>query len=168
MTRTDRLSHEIVEHLPRLRRFCRALTPSVSDADDLCQAAVERGLRNLERYEDGTRLDRWLIRIAQNLWADEWRTSRRRATYVEVDTLADLAGEDGNETVEARRRTEVVRQAVATLPEDYRAVIALVVLEEFSYREAAEILAIPIGTIMSRLSRARQTLGSLLAAERPA
>lgn len=161
----------IVALLPRLRRFCRALTGNAGDADDLAQAAVEKAMRNMERFrEEGTGeagVARWLFTIAHNHWRDDRRSSRVRAPHVDYETLSDMAGEDGTSTQERRSQAERVQAAVATLHPDQRNVVALVLIEGFAYREAAEILEVPIGTVMSRLARARATLSTLLADERP-
>lgn len=161
----------IVALLPRLRRFCRSLTGNPGDADDLAQATVEKAMRNMERFRDdgsdeaGVR--RWLFAIAHNHWRDDRRSSRVRAPHVDYELLADMAGEDGTRTQEQRSQAERVQAAVATLKPDQRDVVALVLIEGFAYREAAEILDVPIGTVMSRLARARGTLATLLADERP-
>lgn len=161
----------IVTLLPRLRRFCRALTGNPGDADDLAQAAIEKAMRNMIQFrEDGTGeagVTRWLFAIARNHWRDDRRSSRVRAPHVDYETLADMAGEDGTLTQERRSQSERIQAAVATLHPDQRDVVALVLIEGFAYREAAEILDVPIGTVMSRLSRARAALTTLLADERP-
>jgi RNA polymerase sigma-70 factor, ECF subfamily len=162
MDKTAALGRDIVGHLPRLRRFCRALTGTAADADDLAQAAVEKAMRNVERYEPGTNLDRWLITIAHNHWRDDRRSARVRAPHVDVDALVNVVGEDGAED-QMRRDTDAhVRAAVAALPDEQRQVVALVLVEGFAYREAAEMLGLPIGTVMSRLSRARAALAARL------
>ncbi|WP_310475825.1 RNA polymerase sigma factor, partial [Sandarakinorhabdus sp.] len=78
MNNAAALGRDIIEHLPRLRRFCRALTGTVHDADDLAQAAVEKAMRNVEKYAEGTNLDRWLITIAHNHWRDSRRNLANR------------------------------------------------------------------------------------------
>lgn len=110
-------------------------------------------------------MDRWLIRIAHNIWIDELRTGRSRARHVEIDQLEAAIGDDGVETVERRDALAKVRMAVARLPVDQRDVVAMVLVEGFSYRDAAEALDVPIGTVMSRLSRARSTLATTLTAQ---
>lgn len=171
----------IVALLPRLRRFCRALTGNPSDADDLAQATIEKAMRNMERFrengpeiQDTERPDtgeagmaRWLFTIAHNHWRDDRRSSRVRAPHVDYETLSDMTGEDGTQTQERRSQAERIQAAVASLQPDQRDVVALVLVEGFAYREAAEILDVPIGTVMSRLARARAALSTLLADERP-
>lgn len=163
MTSADPFSSALLEALPRLRRFCRSLTGSASDADDLAQTTIERALRNASSFQPGTRLDRWLIRIAHNAWIDTVRSPRHRLQHDPVDMLIEQPGEDGVATMEARSRSQAVRQAMMALPEDQRILVSLITIEGLSYREAAELLGIPIGTIMSRLARARAAVAQRLA-----
>jgi RNA polymerase sigma-70 factor (ECF subfamily) len=158
---------ELVSLIPRLRRFCYALTGSREDGDDLAQIALERALSRLNQWTPGTRLDSWVFRIAHNAWIDEVRARRRRGVSVDVDDTHDLAGEDGRAVTEAKLDLAQVRACIGQLPDEQRAVLALVAIEGLSYQEAAETLAIPIGTVMSRLSRARKALADRLQ-QRPA
>lgn len=171
MDRHEDFCQTLVTLLPRLRRYCRALTGNVSDADDLAQAAIEKAMRNMERFQDDNAANsghaRWLFTIAHNHWRDDRRGSRVRVPHVDYETLADMTGEDGTLTQERRSQAERVQAAVSALMPEQRAIVALVLIEGFAYREAAEILAIPIGTVMSRLARARAALATLLADERP-
>ena len=153
-------ARELVELLPRARRFAWVLTRSHHDAEDVLQAAVERALRNSNSWERGTRLDSWLFRIMQNLWRDELRAHRRRAEPLEA--AGEIMGTDGREVAMKHIQTVQASEALAQLPDEQRAVIALVVMEGMSYQEAADILEIPIGTIMSRLARARARLAATL------
>jgi RNA polymerase sigma factor (sigma-70 family) len=152
---SENLSREIVELLPRLRRFGRALTRHREDADDLVQIAVERALLRADQWQAGTRLDSWMFRIMQNAWIDEVRSrSRREQTFV-----AEEYGEGiGVSTTDAQIDAIAVRRAVAQLGEDQRVVVGLVLVEGLPYREAAQVLDIPIGTLTSRLARAREAL----------
>jgi RNA polymerase sigma-70 factor, ECF subfamily len=152
------LRGQIVALLPRLRRFCAALT-RISDAgDDLCQATIERALLHTSQFEPGTRLDSWMFRIARNLQIDLARRNRTRGTEVDVDLAYDLAGDDGVAIVEGRSDLSRAQAAMARLPEEQRALIALVVIDGQSYRDAADALGIPIGTVMSRIARARRAI----------
>ena len=126
------------------------------------QAACERALTRQDRFLPGTRLDSWLYRIMQNLWLDRGRTAQARREHLDIETVGDLAGVDGRDETEARILLAQVRERVAALPEEQRLVLALVSVEGLSYREAAERLAVPIGTVMSRLARARRRLFDLL------
>lgn len=152
------LADRIVALLPRLRRFALGLTRKPDDADDLVQAAVERALSNLDRWKEGSRLDSWLFRIMQNLWIDQMRSQRSRGLDVGDAELPEISGEDGRETSESRLTLQATMAAVFRLPEEQRVLMMLIVVEGYSYREAAETLDIPIGTVMSRLARARAGL----------
>lgn len=155
---------ELVELLPRLRRFAAVLTKSHADAEDVVQAAVERALRHADSWRQGTRLDSWLYRIMQNLWRDELRAHRRRAEPLESHT--DIVGADGREVTIQHILSSEARAALDELSEEQRVVIALVVLEGMSYQQTADILDAPVGTVMSRLARARAKLATRLG-ERP-
>ena len=157
--------NDLVALLPRLRRFALTLTASGQDADDLVQAAVERALRHQNTWQPGSRLDSWMYKIIQNLWIDETRARRRRLDPLEA--AADLIGEDGRDVTAMRTDLLAVRRAMATLPEDQRVVLTLVVLDGMSYQVAAETLGVPIGTIMSRLARARAALTARLGETQP-
>lgn len=151
---------QLVALLPRLRRFALTLTQSAHEADDLVQAGVERALRHADRWEPGSALDSWMYRILQNLWRDELRAHRRRNEPLEEDT--EVMGEDGREVNLQQLQWAEARSAVAALPEDQRVVLTLVVLDGLSYQQAADVLEVPIGTVMSRLSRARARMAERL------
>ena len=159
MTRVvgDPMQRDLVALLPRLRRFARGLAGSLDAADDLVQAACERALANRAQWQKGTRLDSWMYRIVQNLWIDQMRT-KGRWHQADEETLAALPANDMVRAVEARIELAAVRSAIDALPPDQRAVLMLVTVEGQSYRDAAEILEVPIGTVMSRLARARLAL----------
>jgi RNA polymerase sigma-70 factor, ECF subfamily len=154
------LRDEIAALLPRLRRFGRQLTGHREDADDLVQLAIERALNRSAQWQPGTRLDSWLYRIMQNAWIDELRTRRRQAEVVVADDEA--AAEVGAGERDAPLDAIAVRKAVTLLSEEQRAVVALVLVEGLPYKEAAEVLGIPIGTLTSRLARAREALQARL------
>lgn len=145
--------------LPRLRRFARTVTRHREDADDLVQVAVERALRRLDQFEPGTRLDSWMFRIMQNAWIDEVRARSRREEVPVDDTLAEAAGPDETGRHVARL---AVQAAMARLPEDQRIAVGLVLVEGLPYKEAAQVLDIPIGTLTSRLARGREALQAVL------
>ena len=156
----DDLRQQLGDFTPRLRRFALALTRSHADADDLVQSALERGLACLRQWERGTRLDSWLYRIAQNLWIDQRRTARLRGLIGSTDAAMQLAGEDGRELNERQLMIRDAMRAMAALPEDQQAVLALVSIEGLPYGEAAKVLGVPIGTVMSRLARARRAVAA--------
>lgn len=152
------LGYRIVAMLPRLRGFARSLARSHDAADDLVQATCEKALRHGESWTPGTRLDAWLFRIMRNHWIDTVRRNRPEAP-IDADELAGaLPAEDGRRTVEARLTLADVRAIANALPDEQRMVLVLVCVEEMSYRETAELLDVPIGTVMSRLARARAAL----------
>jgi RNA polymerase sigma-70 factor (ECF subfamily) len=155
---TDTFRRDLVAMIPKMRRFAWSLTGDRQEADDLVQAACEKALRNQAQFRPGTRLDSWLYRIVQTAWIDDRRRARTRGTGVDPED-AQLS-DDGKAASlpEARLMLDRARAAMARLPEPQRAVLALVAIEGLSYREAAEALDVPIGTVMSRLARSREAL----------
>jgi RNA polymerase sigma-70 factor, ECF subfamily len=156
----------IVAFLPRLRRFCMVLARSEDRGDDLMQATVERALTRIGQWQPGTSLESWMFRIAQNIHIDEVRAQGRRGTSVDIDEAVSLVGDDGRAVVEGRSDLNLAKAAMAALPDEQRALMALVVLDGRSYKEAADILHIPIGTVMSRIARARRAIDRALHGER--
>jgi RNA polymerase sigma-70 factor (ECF subfamily) len=153
----------MVALLPRMRRFAYSISGSMDEADDLLQAACERALSRLEQFVPGTRLDSWMFRIIQTTWIDRRRQARRRNVTSDTEELEAIGFDDRiHERTEARAALALVRAEVARLPEEQRIVLALVAVDGMSYREAADVLQIPIGTVMSRLARARSKLGEAL------
>lgn len=153
---------QVLDLLPRLRRFAIALAGSAADGDDLCQMTIERALTRRDQWQEGTRLDSWMYRIMRNIFIDEGRaTTRRRETFVDPD--AGLAvGADGGQ--EAQVELTMVDRAMQSLPEDQREAVLLVMVEGYTYKEAAEIIGCPVGTLNSRLVRGRDALLALLEA----
>jgi RNA polymerase sigma-70 factor (ECF subfamily) len=146
--------------LPRLRRFAAGLARDRAAGDDLCQATIERALRSREQWREGTRLDSWMYRIMRNIWIDETR-ARGRARQTFADEEAGFAvGADGGQ--EARTELSQVDRALARLPGEQREAILLVMVEGWSYAEAAEIIGCPVGTLTSRLVRGRDALRAML------
>jgi RNA polymerase sigma-70 factor (ECF subfamily) len=157
----DEVRSNLVAHLPRLRRFAWGLAGSRDEGDDLVQAACEKALARSHQFTPGSRLDSWLFRIVQTTWVDRLRQRRTRRTDADDEALAAVADGRGH-AGEARLALGTVERAIAVLPEEQRSVLLLVSIDGASYREAAEILDIPIGTVMSRLARARLALGRAL------
>ena len=157
----DTIRTEIVALLPRLRRFALSLTGNRADADDLVQDTVERALRHLDQWQRGTKLDSWMFRITQNLFIDARRAAKRKR-HVLVDAGGALpdAGIDGVRAAEARVTWMQTCAALATLPADQRSAVALVLVDGMSYRDASQVLGVPIGTLTSRLARARDALAT--------
>jgi RNA polymerase sigma-70 factor, ECF subfamily len=150
--------HHMIAILPRLRAFAHALAKSGDVADDLVQATCEKALRACDSWTPGTRLDSWMFRIMQNQWIDMVRYRRPQVPVEGPGAPADLEGEDGERVIEARLTLRAVRRLIDELPEEQRAVLVLVCVEGMSYREAAEVTGVPVGTVMSRLARARRSL----------
>ena len=149
---------QIIDLLPRLRRFAAALTGTRADGDDLVQSAILRALEQRATYDSRYKLSSWMFKITQNLWIDEKRKAANRAIHVDIDDQILLESEDGRVTVERRQMTERVMRSIETLPQDQRLVVAHVLVEGHSYKDTSELLNIPIGTVMSRLARARKSL----------
>ena len=156
----DDVRKQLAQFIPRLRRFALTLTRSQVDADDLAQGTLERALASLQQWEPGTRLDSWLYRIAQNLWIDQRRATRLHGSTESADAAMQVPGEDGREINERQLMVRDAIRALASLPADQQAVLALVSIEGLSYEEAAKVLNVPIGTVMSRLARARRAIAA--------
>lgn len=154
--------HELLALVPRLRRFARSLVRDPADADDLTQQTIERALRARAQWEPGSRLDAWTMKIMRNCWIDEVRSRKRRMQTFAPEEEADRSG--SNQLDEAGLRAEMsdVGRAIQALPPAQREVVALVLVEGMAYKEAAHLLEIPIGTLTSRLVRARQALMRML------
>jgi RNA polymerase sigma-70 factor (ECF subfamily) len=127
-----RFEEELVDLLPRLRRFARGLTQNASDADDLCQAAIERALKSREQWQQGTRLDSWMYRITRNLWIDDRRAAGRRGVHAPIDDAATQIAGDGIAEVEAGTLRRDVDGAMARLPDEQREVLMIVLVEGYA------------------------------------
>ena len=146
--------------LPRLRRFAVGLCGNPADGDDLCQMSIERALANRDKWQAGTRLDSWMYRIMRNLWIDEGRaTTRRRETFVAEEAGFFVGGEGAQEPAV---ELSMVDRAMRQLPEEQREAVLLVMVEGYAYKEAAEIVGCPVGTLNSRLVRGRDALLEML------
>lgn len=153
---------QLVAILPRLRRFALGLTRNGAQADDLVQNACEKAISRIDQWEQGTRLDSWMFRIIQTTHIDHIRGQKRRDGYLEVIEHQTEHSFDGERAAEASMTLDAVRRAIYNLPEEQRAVIMLVSVEGLSYKEAAETLEIPMGTLTSRLVRARTALARMM------
>jgi RNA polymerase sigma-70 factor (ECF subfamily) len=162
---SDDLRKALLTVLPRLYRFGQALTSSAADTDDLVQNTCERVLRHGDQLREFARFDAWLYGIMRNLWIDEIR-QRKVRRHDMIDAASEVIGEDGQAKVDGRITLATVRQVMGMLPPDQRVVLLLVCVDGLSYKEAAEVLQVPVGTVMSRLSRGRQDLHQRLS-ERP-
>ena len=150
---------DIAVLLPRLRRFARSITYNREDGDDLVQIAVERALSRTAQWEQGTRLDSWIFRIMKNAWIDELRSRTRRNKVFGPEEAGEHVGDN---SAESHQQRIAIEKAMGMLSDDHRIVIALVLVDGLPYKEAAEVLEIPMGTLTSRLARAREALQGLL------
>lgn len=155
----EKLKRAIAEHLEPLRRFSAALTGTAADGDDLAQGTVEKLLEKGVPH-DAT-FAAWMYRVCRNLWIDQVRKDARMTTPGPHDLERRMDNPDGEREVMTMMRIGEIETAMQQLEAGQREVLALVAIEEFSYREAAEILDIPIGTVMSRVARARKRLQEL-------
>lgn len=158
----ENIRSQMIEFLPRLRRFAYALTRNLELADDLVQDTCERALARADQWQPGTRLDSWMYRIAQNIWYDSGRAARVRGEQAELGDISEIAGSDGRDVTENRLTLASVFSTIEKLPKDQQVLVALVCVDGLSYKEAADTLQLPIGTVMSRLSRARQSIATAL------
>jgi RNA polymerase sigma-70 factor (ECF subfamily) len=150
---------EVEQAVPALRRYARALTRNADRADDLVQDAVERAIRKQALWKPTGALKAWLFRILLNLYRNELRVARRHGEHVPVDTL--LVEPSVAPAQHGRIALAEIARAIDTLALEQREALLLVVLEGLSYAEAADVLGIPMGTLMSRLGRARAALRTL-------
>jgi RNA polymerase sigma-70 factor (ECF subfamily) len=157
---------DLVALLPRLRRFARALAGNPDAADDLVQAACERALRGQAGFEAGTRFDSWMFRILRNLWLD-WhrRRAARGGTHETLEEAESIPGADGRATAIDRLQLREAERALLRLPQEQREALVLTCVEDLTYAEAAAVLGIPAGTVMSRAARGRIALARMMAGE---
>lgn len=155
--RGEDIEVRIAALIPRLHRFAWVLTGAQADADDVTQATLERALIHKRTFTAETRLEAWAVRVARNIWLDQLR--RRKVRLVAVDpVMIQPGGGDGD----ARLEADEALRAMQALPPGQREIATLVLVEGYTYQEAATALQVPIGTVMSRLARARQALADLL------
>jgi RNA polymerase sigma-70 factor, ECF subfamily len=155
----EEISDRIVELLPRLRRFARSLSRNQHDADDLVQSVVERAWRNIGQLKPGANLGSWMFGIMKNAWIDDRRARTRRGEVALPDDSGEHPAVSPGDT---NADLWSVSEAMTKLPEEQRLAVALVLVEGMSYKEAAELLDIPIGTLTSRLARGRTALAAAL------
>jgi RNA polymerase sigma-70 factor (ECF subfamily) len=151
----DEFHRQLPGLLPRLSRFSMMLTRSRAAADDLIQAACERALSRLDQWRSDSRLDSWLFRIMQTMWLNELRARKVRERHADEEAREPRIHSENPE-----RRLVLIRaqEEILKLPDDLRLVLVLTCVEGFSYQETADTLSIPLGTVMSRLARARLLL----------
>ena len=165
MEEQSELRSEIVALIPRLRRFALGLTGSQSDADDLVQTALEKALTRLDQFRPGTRLDSWLFRIVQTSWIDDRRRAFRREETMDAEMMDRQPGMTTPGEGDSRIGLRDIDRALTGLSDDQRVLAVLVLVEGYSYQEAADMQNVPIGTVMSRLARARKALAADLSGE---
>ena len=154
---------QLLGTLPRLRRYARSLVFDASAADDLVQTTLERALAHWHQFDQRRDILVWTLSIAHNAFLDERRRDRR-ASWVDGDAVIDALPAIGNDL---GLRLDLLA-ALARLPVEQRQPLLLVTLEQLTYAECAEVLHIPVGTVMSRISRARTALRELLDGRAPA
>lgn len=161
------LQEQMVALLPRLRRFARSLTGDADSADDLVQMACERSLKRLGQYRDGTRFDSWLYRIVYTQWVD--RVRRRQRQSAQAESLRNRQELSGVGESSPRRLVSFmdIKNALGHLPEENKAAIVLVAIEGYTYTEAASVLGVPVGTVASRVARARNMLAEQFREDKP-
>lgn len=153
------LPHPVIEQIPSLRRYARGLTGgNAADADDLVQDTLERAYAKWNLLKVGFELRPWLFSIMHNVFVNQARLLKNSAPTILIDETFDVGVAA---TQESHVQTREILTAVGRLPPDLREVLVLVSVEDFSYAGAAQILGIPVGTVMSRLSRARVQLRAL-------
>lgn len=148
----------LISFLPRLRRFAIGLCGSADEGDDLVQAACLKVLERHSQWQPDTRLDSWVYKIILNIWIDRRRSSAVRLSVPGDGAWEQIPGPPLIAEIEARDDLKRTWAAIKTLPDEQRQVLLLVTVEGFGYQEAADMLDVPIGTVMSRLARARLAL----------
>jgi RNA polymerase sigma-70 factor (ECF subfamily) len=162
----DKATHvrqQLAGQLARLWRYGLVLSSRRDVAEDLVQATCLRALERAEQFQPGTRIDHWLLSILHSIWMNEVRARRIRMGQGFVDAETALVT-DGVATAEGQVFANEMIARVQALPEAQRATVFLAYIEEMTYRETADLLGIPIGTVMSRLSAARTTLAAMVGA----
>ena len=160
--RRHKIHEELVALLPRLRRFARNLTRNAHDADDAVQIAIDRAITRAEQRNPQARLDGWLFKIVRNAWIDDVRSRTRRN---QIFAPAEAGEQSVVDAIEHDMTLMSVQAAMGLLPEEQCTAVSLVLIEGLSYKEAAEVLEVPIGTLTSRLARGREALEALLGSE---
>ncbi len=162
----DDFVEAIIALLPNLQRYALSLCRSTDLAEDLVQLAVEKAFRSRNTYDAAQRLDVWLLRILRNTWIDETRRTKTRGVQIDIHENPDVLHAPASHAAEERMELNAALAAIYALPDAQRDVMILVCVEELTYREAAEVLDVPVGTVMSRLARARRALAENLGIEK--
>ena len=149
---------QLTDLIPRMRRFAIGLSGSADRGDELVQTACERLLRNKDTLRPGTRLDSWMYQVIRNLHIDAIRAQSVRDRSAEEIRQISYLRPVATDPMDSKIRLREVNQAMQALSEEHRAALMLVCVEGLSYKEAAEVLKVPMGTVTSRLVRARKAL----------
>lgn len=154
------MKKELTALMPMIRRFAYSLTGSPHDADDLLQNTIERVLsRGVPEDVD---LTKWVFRVCRNIWIDEYRARKVRQIAAQSSELTEEQYVDGDKIIYNQITLNEVNIAMDKLPDDQRSILALIAVQGMSYKEVSETLSIPMGTVMSRLARARIALSQYL------
>lgn len=154
------MNDELTELVPVIRRFAYSLTGHKHDADDLLQGTIERLLS--KAVPEDVPLLKWAFRVCRNLWFDEYRARRVRQKAAQSAELSEDNSFDGERAVYHQIQLREVNEALDNLPEEQRVILSLVAVQGLSYKDIAEELNIPMGTVMSRIARARVALSESL------
>lgn len=153
---------ELAAVWPRLRRFAHAMARDPADADDLAQMTAEKAFKSFGQFQSGTNFGHWLFRICRTVWIDMVRSRTRRSAREAPAELGEEVGFDPRPATEAALDLQTAMAAMQRLPDEQREVVALILIDGLGYRETAELLGQPIGTVSSRLARGRQALLDML------
>lgn len=164
----ENMKTEMIRLLPKLRSFALRLCRNPDQADDLVQTTCERAIRSLDQFDPATRLDSWMFRILQNLYFNSQRDTANRARLFDLAMLDFEESYDGAKAAASSLELQKVQAFIALLEEDNREVLLKIAIEGRSYKDVAEELGVPIGTVTSRLARARLKLREWLDAKETA
>jgi RNA polymerase sigma-70 factor (ECF subfamily) len=153
---------DLIPELEKLRRFARKLTRNQDDAEDLLQTTVLKAMENREKFEEGSNMFGWLSKIMFNTFATAYRRRVKFETQYDCQDLILSRSVDASQDKEIELKQ--TGEALERLSEDHRDIIVMVCMQGMAYQDVSEMLNIPVGTVRSRLSRAREHLKSMLAA----
>jgi RNA polymerase sigma factor (sigma-70 family) len=158
------MNNTIENILPMLRRFAYSLTGNAADADDLVQITLEKILK--KGVPDEVDVNKWAFKVCRNVWIDEYRARKVRQNAVLKPELQEPQSVNEQQAFDSKEMLAQVNVAMNTLPDEQRAILSLVAVQGMSYKEVASSMEIPVGTVMSRLSRARCALLDMMKPDR--
>ncbi|MEJ6394843.1 sigma-70 family RNA polymerase sigma factor [Gymnodinialimonas sp. 2305UL16-5] len=164
---SDPFANQVIDLLPNLRRYAISLARKPDVADDLVQITVEKALKQRRQYDPRQKLAPWLLRILRNAWIDETRRQNARGQQSAIEDVASDLVAEREAGPEMRLEVQQTLAAIYALPEGQRDAMVLVCIEGLSYREAAEVMGVAVGTVMSRLARGRLALVAKVGIDRP-